>query len=142
MQGIYVYMSTYYLFYFILFFFRSKSTKRTLGVRNLRSAFVAYAAYAKLTGSTKHTRAKTNRSRSIKTSLNHYFSIFWRENLNLIEDTWQTQHKRSQTYALFGQKNRHGQKKNIVSRSLTRTQIKRRQKSLRFKNGNVEKNVR
>ena len=47
MQCLYAFMSTYS-------FFRSKSTKRTLGVRNVRSGF-------------------------------------WSENLNMIEDTWQTQ---------------------------------------------------
>ena len=39
-------------------------------------------------------------------------------------------------------KNQTGCKKNIVSRWLTRTQIKRRRKSLRLKNGKVAKNIR
>ena len=81
--------------------------------------------------------------KSIKTSLNFYFSVFWWENLNLIEDTWQMKHKRSWTYVtyaaydfmqnVFWRKNETGSKTNILSRSLTRPQIKRRQKSLRFK---------
>ena len=66
---------------------------------------------------TQHAQAQKNTSRSIKTtSLNHYFSGFWLENLNLIEDTWQTQHKMRRTQRtilckkFFGQKTRQGQK--------------------------------
>ena len=65
--------------------------------------------------------------------LNHYFSVFWTENLNLIEGTWQRQHKRSRTYLTYAAynfmqkvlwpKNLTGSKQNIVSRSLTRTLV-------------------
>ena len=90
--------------------------------------------------------------KKIKTSLKHYFSGFWSEYLNLIEDTWQTQHKRSRTYGTYmaydfmpkilWPKKQTGSNIYIVSRSLTRTQIKCRQKKFGFKNGNIAQNIR
>ena len=70
---------------------------------------------------------KKKTSRSIKNSLKHCFSGYLMENLNLIEDTWQTQHKRSQTYAMYNfmAKKTDTVQIKIVSRSLTRTQTKK-----------------
>ena len=83
-----------FYFFFIFFVFRSKSTKtyigcaqRRFGVRSIRNMHLPK-------------KNKFNK-RSIKNSLNHYFSGFWSESLNLIEDTWQTQHKRSGTYVTY-----------------------------------------
>ena len=95
----------------------------------------------------QHAHAKQNTSRSIKTSLNHYFSGVFEGKFELdrihMANAAQTQPnicdvRGMQFYAessLAPKRDRVKTKYSVWS--LTRTQIKRRQKGLCFKNGNV-----